>query len=72
MKNSLKILILLFILILPFNTYAISNEYEDVVHDITGHIPSEDKITFYYCSTRRGNQSCRRPPRRWNFYFNLR
>ena len=47
MKNSIKFLLFLLLLILPLNTFAISKDYKDVVYDVTGYDIKEDKVTLY-------------------------
>lgn len=47
MKNKLKLLLLLLVLI-PFNIFAISKDYKDVVYNITNEKVDKDKINLYF------------------------
>jgi len=47
MKNSIKFLLFILLLFLPLNTFAISNDYKDVVYDVTGYDIDDDKVTLY-------------------------
>lgn len=47
MKNKLKLLLLLLVLI-PFNIFAISKDYKDVVYNITKEKVDKDKINLYF------------------------
>ena len=47
MKNKLKFLLLLLVLI-PFNIFAISKDYKDVVYNITKEKVDKDKINLYF------------------------
>ncbi len=47
MKRYIKYLLLL-LLIIPLNIFALSKTYEDKVFDIVGVIPEDDKINIYF------------------------
>jgi len=48
MKNKCKLFILsLLFLLTPFNVLAISSDYTDVVHDVTGYQTKSDKVILY-------------------------
>ncbi len=47
MKNKLKLLLLLLVLI-PFNIFAISKDYKDVVYNITKEKVDKEKINLYF------------------------
>lgn len=49
MRNKLNLFLILsfLILIIPFNAYAITDDYQDVVKDITGYKGKEDNIVLY-------------------------
>ena len=46
-KRTLITILLLFLLLIPFNVSAISDKYEDKIYDITGKTVESDKINLY-------------------------
>ncbi|MDD2409985.1 MAG: hypothetical protein PHD03_04645 [Bacilli bacterium] len=45
--KSLKLLLISFFLLLPFNVSAINQDYEDIIHNITGEKVEDNKINIY-------------------------
>lgn len=48
MKHKVITLVLLLICLLPINVNALSEEYKDIIHDITNTEVEEDKINIYF------------------------
>ncbi len=42
-----KVIIILFLLLLPLNIYALSSDYKDVIKNIINEKASEDKVNIY-------------------------
>ncbi|MDD4705704.1 MAG: hypothetical protein PHS24_00620 [Bacilli bacterium] len=45
--KSLKLLLISFTLLLPFNVNALNQDYEDIIHNITGEKVDDNKINIY-------------------------
>ena len=47
MKKVVKIFLLLFLLLTPFNVYALNKEYKDIIYNIVDKEAEEDKVNIY-------------------------
>lgn len=48
MKNIKKILLLLLLILIPFNSFALSKDYTDKIYEIVGKEKSEEKVNIYF------------------------
>lgn len=48
MKNIRKILLLLLLILIPFNTFALSDDYTDKVYEIVGKEKTDEKVNIYF------------------------